>query len=166
MLPTVLRQWSWPCSYFVWLCGFYYGAFRVVLPCSLFSCFFSSFSIVIISLGEERAGLCASCACLFTLHAVISVLFLHLLVSGVGCGLWLWHSLVFSINFFYQIKMSKSQTLFWYTRYIAKHKFNSLPYSVMKGEKCFITTGLWEWVFIWVLLPVKIISSFQAEPVN
>ena len=44
------------------------GASCLVLPCSLFSCcFFSPFSIVITSFGEERAGLCASRAsvCLF-----------------------------------------------------------------------------------------------------
>ena len=41
--------------------------FYIVLPCSLFSCFFVPFSIVITSLGEEGAGLCASHAfvCLF-----------------------------------------------------------------------------------------------------
>ena len=31
---------------------------------------------------------------------LVFVLFLFLLVSGVGCGLWLWHSLDFNINFF------------------------------------------------------------------
>ena len=38
-----------------------------VFPCSLSSCFFIPFSIVITSLGEEGAGLCASHAfvCLF-----------------------------------------------------------------------------------------------------
>ena len=39
-----------------------------------------------------------SCMRLFILHTLISVLFLLLLVSGVGCYLWLWHSLDFSIN--------------------------------------------------------------------
>ena len=39
----------------------------IVLPCSLSSCFFVHFSIVITSLGEEGAGLCASrtFVCLF-----------------------------------------------------------------------------------------------------
>ena len=38
-----------------------------VLPCSLSSCFFIPFTIMITSLGEEGAGLCASRAfvCLF-----------------------------------------------------------------------------------------------------
>ena len=31
---------------------------------------------------------------------LVFVIILFLLVSGVGCGLWLWHSLDFSINFF------------------------------------------------------------------
>ena len=33
-------------------------------------------------------------------RAFISCLFLLLLVSGVGCGVYLWHSLDFSINVF------------------------------------------------------------------
>ena len=33
------------------------------------------------------------------LHALISVLFLFFLVSGIGCGLWFWHSPDFSMNF-------------------------------------------------------------------
>ena len=53
MLPTVLRWWSWLYSYFVWLCGFYYGFFFFFfqrfmlsfLPCSLFS-FFFFFSVI------------------------------------------------------------------------------------------------------------------------
>ena len=61
----------------------------IVLPCSLSSCFFVPLSIVITSLGEEGAGLCASRAfeVLFVLHVLVFVLFLFLLVSRVGCGL-------------------------------------------------------------------------------
>ena len=60
-----------------------------VFPCSLSSCFFIPFSIVITSLGEEGAGLRASCAfdCLFCTLVFFFVIFLFLLVSGVGCGL-------------------------------------------------------------------------------
>ena len=70
MLMTVLRRWSRCCSYSVWLCGLYYGALHVlqsVLPCSLSSYFFIPLSIVITSLGEEGAAICASRAfvCLF-----------------------------------------------------------------------------------------------------
>ena len=56
MLPTVLRRWSWCYSCFVWLCGFYYGAFhvesclalwsRVVVVVVVFLCFFFFFSHV------------------------------------------------------------------------------------------------------------------------
>ena len=62
------RPWSQCCSYSVWFVVYTTGAscFKV-FPCSLSSCFFILFSIVITSLGEEGAGLCASRAfvCLF-----------------------------------------------------------------------------------------------------
>ena len=50
------------------------GASCLVLPCSLSSCFFSPFSIVTTSLGEEGAGLCGSHACvgLFYTHYFVS----------------------------------------------------------------------------------------------
>ena len=44
--------------------------------------------------------MCFSCICLFILQTSISVIFLFLLVSGIDCGLWLWHSLDFSISIF------------------------------------------------------------------
>ena len=101
MLPTVPRRWSWCYSYFVWLLIWFsiWFSLRCVscwaLPCSLFSCF-SPFSIW----ERESWFMCFSCICLFILHALICVRFLFLLVSGVGCGLWLWHPLHFSINAF------------------------------------------------------------------
>ena len=58
------------CLFFI-LFGFVFilrgASFFKVLPCSLSSCFFIPFSIVITSLGEEGAGPCASCifVCLF-----------------------------------------------------------------------------------------------------
>ena len=56
-------------------------------------------------LAEEGSGLCASRAfvCLLFVCFFVLVSFCHLLfllVSGAGCGLWLWHSLDFSINCF------------------------------------------------------------------
>ena len=68
-----------------------------IFPCSLSSCFFIPFSIVITSLGEEGAGLCASRAFVFVY--VFFFFFFFPLVSDVGCGLWLLHSLNFSIIF-------------------------------------------------------------------
>ena len=65
-----------------------------VFPCSLSSCFVIPFSIVITSLGEEGAGLCASRALFFfffyffiVLYVLVFFIFLVLLVSGVGSGL-------------------------------------------------------------------------------
>ena len=54
----------------------------------LSSCFVISFSIVITSLGEEGAGLFADggFVCLFVLYMLVFVMFLFLLVSGVGYG--------------------------------------------------------------------------------
>ena len=62
---------------------------------SFCSCVFSPFSIAITSLGEERANLSLFDLCLFDF-----VGFLFLLVSGKGCGLWLLHSLDFSLSFY------------------------------------------------------------------
>ena len=44
--------------------------------------------------------MCVSFIGLFVLYMLVFILFLFLLVSGVGCGLLLWLSLDFSINFF------------------------------------------------------------------
>ena len=54
-----------------------------VFSCSLSSCFFISFSIVITSLGAEGAGLCASRAfvCLFVLYVLVFYLVFILLVN-------------------------------------------------------------------------------------
>ena len=82
-------------------------ALRFILLGDLFSLalcyfvlvFFSPFSIVIASLGEERANLSAFRT--FVRFAFVwFVCFLFLLVSGKGCGLWLWHSLDFSLTCF------------------------------------------------------------------
>ena len=47
------------------------------------------FLYVITSLGEEGVDLCASrvFVCLFVLHVLVFVLYIFLLVSGLGCGL-------------------------------------------------------------------------------
>ena len=47
---------------------------------------------------------------LFDLHMFGFVCFLFLLVSGKGCGLWLWHSLDFSLMFFSNTSL---QTYWW-----------------------------------------------------
>ena len=77
MILTILKRWSWRCSYFVWLCVFYYGSFHVEACLVLCPRAFSVlFTIVITSLGEETAGLyasrtfvCLSCVCYFLLFS-------------------------------------------------------------------------------------------------
>ena len=79
MLLTVRRCYS----YFVWLCGFYYGAF----PCSMFSCFSPSpFSVVITSLGEKSAGLYVLLMHLFVYFARVDFCPSSL---PLGVGVWL-----------------------------------------------------------------------------
>ena len=102
MLLTVLRRRSCCSSYFCVALSF---VLRVVscwfLACSLFwwSFFKSCLALnnIITSLGEELENwsICLSCICLFILHELLSVFFLSCLVSGVGCGLWMWHSVDF-----------------------------------------------------------------------
>ena len=67
-------------------CFIYHGALNVLKSsCALCPRFFVCFSIVINSLGEEGAGLCASRT--FVLRVYVFVLFLFLLVSSAGCNL-------------------------------------------------------------------------------
>ena len=48
---------------------------------------------------HANSSMCVSCI-LFILHALIAALFLFLFVSGIDCGLWFWHCLGCSVNFF------------------------------------------------------------------
>ena len=98
MLLTVLRRWSRCCSYSVWLCGIYYGALHVWSCLALCSPVFQPFSIAIIS--GKRELVYVLLVHLFVYSATLTfVLFLFLLVSGVGYGFRLWYSLEFAINF-------------------------------------------------------------------
>ena len=81
-----------------------YSTRRFVLCLTL--CYFvlvfsSPFNIAITSLGEGRANLSVF-VYLFDSRLFGFVCFLFLLVSGKGCGLWLSHSLDFSLTFFVQ----------------------------------------------------------------
>ena len=61
----------------------------------------SSFVLVLWSpRSGKRELVCVLLVHLFVLYVLVFVIFLFLLVSGVGCGMWLGHSLDFSINFF------------------------------------------------------------------
>ena len=65
------------------------------------SCISSPFSIAITSLGEgKRELILVLFVCLFDMRLFGFVCFLFLFVSGIGCGLWLWRSLDFSLTFF------------------------------------------------------------------
>ena len=85
-------------------CCFVVYSTRRFIWCLTLCCFslvfFSPFSIAITSPGKSELILVLSVRlldlCLFGF-----VDFLFLLVSGKGCGLWLWHSLDFSPTFLY-----------------------------------------------------------------
>ena len=66
--------------------------------------------------GRESWPVCFSCVCLFCDCWFVS--FLFLLVSGIGCSLWLWHSLDFSFYHFMTGFCTKvgSELIIWYTR--------------------------------------------------
>ena len=68
--------------------------------CHFVLVFFSPFSIAMTSLGEEGANLSAFHTFVRFVLVFRFVGFLFLLGSGKGCGLWLWHSLDFSLTFF------------------------------------------------------------------
>ena len=109
---TVLRRWSRWCSYFVWLCGLFYGALHVLKSSSALCPHVSSFLLALWSphLGK-RELVCVLHMHLFVLYMLVFVIFLFLLVSRVGCSLWLWHSLDFSINYFFQDPEQSDQGL-------------------------------------------------------
>ena len=67
-----------------------------VSPCSLSSCFVITFSIVITSLGEEGAGLCAS-------RAFVCVVLVSFVIFSfdLGVGCWLWFVIVALPGLFY-----------------------------------------------------------------
>ena len=78
------------------------GDLFYVLPCIiLFLCFSVLLALRLPGLGK-RELIIVLFVRLFDLCLFGFVGFLFLLVSGKGCGLWLWHSLDFSLTFFYQ----------------------------------------------------------------
>ena len=93
------------------------GDLFYVLPCVVFFVCFGPFGVAITSLGEVGSvGGCGGGGVggarrlvlvlfvrLFDLRLFGFVCFLFLLVSGKSCGLWLWHSLDFSLIYFLNI---------------------------------------------------------------
>ena len=77
------------------------GDLFYVLPyVTLFLCFSVLLALQLPRLGKRQLILVIF-VCLFDLCLFGFVCFLFLLVSGKGCGLGLWHSLDFSLTFFY-----------------------------------------------------------------
>ena len=76
------------------------GDLLYVFPCViLFLCFLVLLVLRLPRLGERELIL-GLFICLFDLCLFGFISFLFLLGSGKGCGLWLWHSLDFSLTFF------------------------------------------------------------------
>ena len=76
------------------------GDLFYVLPCViLLLCFSVLLALRLLRLGKRELILVLFVR-LFDLCLFGFVGFLFLLVSGKGCGLWLWHSLDFSLTFF------------------------------------------------------------------
>ena len=71
VLPTILMRWSWCNSYFMWLCGFQYGAFPVEYCRALYSCVFQS----CLALWSHRLGK----------WKLVSVL-LHVILLFISCA--------------------------------------------------------------------------------
>ena len=100
MWQRLSRWWPWCYSHSVWLCGFYYGAFHAESCLALCSCVFQS-CLTLLSPRLRKRELVYVLLVLYLF--IVQVLFLSLFVTGVSCGLWLWHSLDFYINVFFNI---------------------------------------------------------------
>ena len=94
MLATVLRRWPWCYPYFVWLCGFYCGTFRVFFLILLsVLVFFSPVSLgksvlfVLLFVYFARVNFCPFSLPLGVRDWLRFVIVALLLVSGIGCGL-------------------------------------------------------------------------------
>ena len=124
----------WPfwggCTGITLCCFVGYSTRRLVfsLPLRYFvRVFFSPFSIAITSLGEESANLSVFVR-LFDLRLFGFVCFLFLFVFGKSCGLWLWHSLDFSLTFFIfsKVMMCRNLTADKATQYIPDYGMTNL----------------------------------------
>ena len=112
-LPLLFSRWKrgrWfslisptPCCFVV------YSTRRFVLGLTLYYFVLVFFSVLLaLRLPRlwKRELFLGLFVCLFDLRLFGFVCFLFLLVSGKGCGLWLWHSLDFSFTFLQHILLS------------------------------------------------------------
>ena len=102
VLLTFLRRWSVPVLVilFVALWFILRGDLLYVFPCVIFFLCFSVLLVLRLPRLGKRELILVLFVRLFDLCLFGFVGFLFLLGSGKGCGLWLWHSLDFSLTFF------------------------------------------------------------------
>ena len=94
------------------LCFILRGDLMYILPCAiLFLCFSVLLALRIPRLGKRELIL-VSFVRLIDLCLFGFVAFLFLLVSGKGCGLWLWHSLDYSLTCFLLVFFVSKSNLF------------------------------------------------------
>ena len=93
------------------------GYLLYVLPCTiLFLCFSVLLALRLPRLGKRELNLVFFVR-LLDLRLFGFVCFLFLLVSGKGCGLWLWHSLDFSLFFYYFCHCMLFACMSWWNFY-------------------------------------------------
>ena len=92
-------------------CFVVYSTRRFVI-CLTFCHFISCFSVLLalrLPRLKKRELILVLFVRLFDLCSFVFLGFLFLLVSGKGCGLWLWHSLDFSLTFFFSNKATRAE---------------------------------------------------------
>ena len=140
MLLALLRRWSRCCSYSAAVCSLYYGALYVLKYCFAFCLHIASFLSALWSsrLWKRELVMFFSCVCLFVCFAGVSFCPFPLPLSVVvGCGLWLWHSQDFSINFF--VHSCDGRLTVWLSRCWLVHYL-----SLCRADFVIIVvTGLW-----------------------
>ena len=112
-LPTVLRRWSRCWSYSLLLCGLFYEVICCVFQCVILFLGFSILLVLRLPRFGKRELILVLFVCLFGLCLFRFVGFLFLLGSGKGCGLWLWHSLDFSLTFFFNYIFVAWSVIIW-----------------------------------------------------
>ena len=109
------------------------GDLLYVLPCAiLFLCFSVLLALRLPRFGKRELILVLF-VCLIDLCFFAFVGFLFLLMSGKGCGLWLWHSLDFSLTFFeWRTRYAKTSHL---SDISSKVQDSKIRYGVMNTAK-------------------------------
>ena len=83
------------------------------LPCVILSLCLSVLLTSRLYRFGKREVILLLCVCLFGLRMFVFVCFLFFLVSGKGCGLWVLHSLGFSLAFFTKLSKAEQGELLW-----------------------------------------------------